>query len=221
MDIKSQLALAVTCTMLYAYRNRNYEKKTFTLLYDSEFNSIPDRYIRAIGRRMCQTAWITVKAILKVAPLSDHNNCEHDVKALHLNSMFNLPNTLDCASLNTLMVRFDSNALFSEQSVSFLEKFRNLKSLRLSNANFSGSSCDIISTLSLLEFISLDRCDMGNGHLPSILKDCTRLQELELLRCSFSDETPIKLPPQIEIFGIDHLKTFELDASDCIQLSCL
>ena len=118
--------------------------------------------------------------------------------------MANLPNGLDCASVNALMIDCYSEEAFSQQNVSFFGKFSNLTSLRFNNTTFNDTEISMVSTLSLLEFISLYECKMGNGHLPKIFEGCTSLQEIQLLWCNFSDKTPIKPPSQVKRFEIEH-----------------
>ena len=162
-------------------------------------------YIKALERRMSQPGWIYVKVTLKMAQLNVQNSYEYPVKALCLHKMRNLPNGLDCASVNALMIDYYSEKAFSQQNVSFFGKFSNLTSLRFNNTTFNDTEISIVSKLSLLEFISLYECKMGNGHLPKIFEGCTSLQEIQLLRCNFSDETPIKLPSQVKRFEIETL----------------
>ena len=92
-----------------------------------------------------------------------------------------LPNGLDYASLNALMIDFYSEEALSQLNVSFFEKFSNLKSLRLNNVTFNDNIISIVSKLPLLEFISLYNCKMANDHLSKIFEDCTTLQEIQLL----------------------------------------
>ena len=85
---------------------------------------------------MSQPGWICVKVTLKIAQLNAQNSYEYPVKALCLHKMRNLPNGLDCASVNALMIDYYSEKAFSQQNVSFFGKFSNLKSLSAQKCYF-------------------------------------------------------------------------------------
>ena len=54
------------------------------------------------------------------------------------------------------------------------------------------------------------------------LKTVPLSKKFSYYSCNFSDATPIKLPPQLKRFEIEYTdESFELDASDCTQLSYL
>ena len=211
MDTESQLALAHTCTTLYEYHKNQCKEQTFTLLYGAECgDSYISEFVKALERRMSQPGWAGVKVTLKMTRLDVQNSCEYPVKALYFIDVVDLPNGLDCASVNALMIYKYSENEFSQQNVSLFGKFSNLTSLRLNATTFNDAKISIISKLSLLEFISLHKCNMGNGHLPKIFEGCTSLQEIQLLWCNFSDKTLIKPPSQVKRFEIVHHQSLEI-----------
>ena len=142
------------------------------------------------------------------------------VKALHLLKSFKLPDGLNCASLNALIMTYPYETKI-ELNI-FLENFSNLKSFSLCGITINNDIVSMISKLHLLEFISLYHCKWTNDQLEKILKDCTNLQEILLLQCHYSMEISIKLPPQLKRFEIQYSTSrIEIDASLCTQLSCL
>ena len=62
---------------------------------------------------------------------------------------------------------------------------------------------------------------MTNDHLVKIFEGCISLQEIQLLWCHFSDETPIKPPSQVKRLEMKHNDISKLDVSDCTQLEDL
>jgi hypothetical protein len=86
---------------------------------------------------MSQISWVIVKAMLRTALLNFHNNYEYIIKALCLSKMLNLPNTLDCVSIHTLIIDFYSKEVLSQLNLSFFEKFSNLNSFRLNNTTIN------------------------------------------------------------------------------------
>ena len=101
--------------------------------------SIP-KYIKALERRMSQPGWICVKVTLKIAQLNVQNSYEYPVKTLCLSEVLNLPNGLDCANVNALMIDCYSENAFSQQNVSFFGKFSNLTSLRFNDTTFNDTN---------------------------------------------------------------------------------
>ena len=128
-----------------------------------------------------------------------------------------MPKELDYACIDALIV---SSPKFMP-TISFNEKFSNLKSLSFNNVTFNDDRISMHSKLSLLEFISLEKCRLTNDHLSKLFEDCTTLKEIQLKNCKISGATFIKLPSQMKRFEIQHNDVFKLDASDCTQLESL
>ena len=114
-----------------------------------------------------------------------------------------VPKELNCACIDALIIVSSFNRKFMP-TISFVENFSNLKSLRLEHVTLNDDIMSMVSKLSLLEFISLYSCKMANGHLSKIFENCTTLQEIQLLYCNFSDATSIKLPSQLKRFEIEN-----------------
>ena len=222
MDAESQFALAHTCTMLYNYHKHQCKEQSFTLLCNSRFRTcISSEYIKALERYMSQTGWMGLKITLNMARLNAQNSYEYPVKALYLYEVVNLPNGLDCTSVNALMIDYYFEEALSQRNISFLGKFSNLTSLKLRSFIINDDTVSMVSKLSLLGFIFLYKCSMTNGRLSKLFEGRTTLEEIQLLSCYFSDMTPIKLPSQVKRFKMKNDSSFELDASDCTQLSDL
>ena len=203
MDTESQLAFAHTCKTVYAYHKQQCKEETFTLVCDPQCDkSLNSQYIKALERCMSQTGWAGVKVTLKIVSVDPQNNYDHPIRALCLNESFQLPNGLDCASLNALIISFSLKEIMP--NISFLEKFSNLKSLRLKHVIINDDTMSMLSKLPLLKFISLSNCKMTKVHLSKIFEGCTTLEEIQLLYCNYSDVTSIKLPPQLKRFEIKH-----------------
>ena len=132
----------------------------------------------------------------------------------------NVPKELNCTCIDALIiVSFFQRELMP--TISFVEKFSNLKSLKLEYIILNSDGISMVSKLSLLEFISLNHCKMVNSHL-KIFENCTTLQEIQLLYCDFSDKTSIKPPSQMKRFEIQAHHSFKAaDTSDCTQLQHL
>ena len=107
MDTESQLAFAHTCKTIYAYHKQQCKEETFTLVCDPQCDEyLISQYIKALERCMSQTGWAGVKVTLKIVSVNPQNNYDHPIRALCLNESFQLPNGLDCASLNALIISF-------------------------------------------------------------------------------------------------------------------
>jgi hypothetical protein len=217
MDVKSQFTLAHTCKTLYEYHKNQCIEQKFTLLCNIEFKEVNIyKCFKALGRHMSQTGWVTVKVTFEITLVKPQNNYEHSVKALHLLKSFKLPDGLDCASLNALMMTYPYETQI-EPNI-FLENFSNLKSFSLCDATINDDIVSMISKLHLLEFISLYDCKWTKDQLEKILKDCTNLQEILLLQCDCPDAVSMKLPPQLKRFKTQH-SLEAIDASFCNPLS--
>ena len=178
MNTESQLALAYTCKTIYDYYKQQH--KILTLLCDSRLVTlIASECIKTLERCMGQTGWAGVKVILKLVSVDPQNNYKHPIGALCLDEPFQLPNGLDCASLNALII--ESYWTKNMPNISFLETFTNLKSLILKHVSIDHDEMLTFSKFPLLKFISLNRCKMFKVHLSKIFKVCTALEEIHLI----------------------------------------
>ena len=130
MDTESQWALAHTCKTIYGYHKQQCNEETFIAIGDPHYDDAYISYcIKVFQCRMSQSGWVSVKVTLKIVSIDPQNNYEHPIRALCLNDSFQLPNRLDCASLNTLIISFSQKKTIP--NISFLEKIPNLESLGL------------------------------------------------------------------------------------------
>ena len=109
MGTESHLALASTCKMLDNYYKQCYKEETFTLIYDPQFKtSLYSEYIKALEHRLGQTGWMRKKVTIITASVNSQNSYNYPVKALYLKKPFEVPNGLDCATVDTLILEFSS-----------------------------------------------------------------------------------------------------------------
>jgi hypothetical protein len=130
------------------------------LLYDdSQFERYfkPECIKKSLERRMSQIGWSGLKITLNVVSTKFLNNCDSSIKVLSLNESFELPDGLDCKSLDTLLIFFDLGKIMPS-SISFFEKFSNLRSFRLNNATINNNIVSILSKLPSLKAIYLYKC---------------------------------------------------------------
>jgi hypothetical protein len=210
-DKNFELTLAETCKTLYERYEQHYKEKTAVLLHNpwSKFNS--DHCIKAL--RLFY-GWLR----LKLASIRDSESSNCPIKIVCLNGELKVPKNLDCVYINPLII---SSYFELMRSISNIEKFSNLKSLSLISATLNNDVIVlIVPRLSFLEFISLNTCEMANGH-SKIFENCIALQEIQLIFCKFSDAAPIKLPSQLKGLKIDDDDLYRLDTSECIQLESL
>ena len=75
---------------------------------DPQFKtSLYSEYIKAHEHRLGRTGWVRRKVTLITASVNQ-SSYEHPVRALYLKEPFKLPNELDCATVNTLILEFSS-----------------------------------------------------------------------------------------------------------------
>jgi hypothetical protein len=223
MDVRSQLALAMTCKTLYGYHKAQCTKQTFTLisvprchLFDSIFGSI-----RGLEKSMSQkTGWVTTEITLKKAPPNDENEYPYPVRGLYLCGVLDLPNGLNCANITALSLELNPKETSLQLSIFFLKKFYNLKSLRLCCLTLNNDVMSMLPQFSLLELISLHNCEITEDHLSKLFESCATL-EIHIVCCRLPLGQLIKLPKQMKRFRIQHFREVEIDASDCTQLSYL
>jgi len=221
MNTESQLAFAHTCKTIYAYHKQKFKEETFTLLCDLRFLIfIVSEYIKTLERCMGQTDWAGVKVTLKIASVDPQNSYEYPIRALFLSGSLQPPNGFDCACLNALIIDFHLEEIYKPH-VSLFEKTTNLKSLVLINAIINDDIASMVSKLPLLKFISLNHCTMTKVHPSKIFEGYTILEEIQLLFCTYSDMTHIKLPSQVKRLKMEDDDSFKVDASNCTQLEFL
>jgi hypothetical protein len=63
--------------------------------------------VKSFERCMSQTGWPSLKITLNIVSTDFLNNSGHLIKALILNESFELPNVVDCESLDTLIILFN------------------------------------------------------------------------------------------------------------------
>jgi hypothetical protein len=86
-----------------------------------------------------------MKVILKKAQLNAQNYHDSHLRALCWEKVVSLPNRLDGASVNSLiLMEFSLKSALSRLNVAFFEKFYNLKSLSFCNIVFND---DIVSMI--------------------------------------------------------------------------
>jgi hypothetical protein len=213
IDKHSELSHAKTCKALYEHYEKYYEKKTAVIIYDPLGKYLD--YTENIKAFQLHHGWLR----LKFASISDSQSSNCPVKVLHLRKECKGLEKLDYVCINALIMEpFFENATF--QSVSFLEKFSNLRSLSL-NTILKDDMILTFSKLPILEFISLYRCKMITDHLQKIFEHCTTLQGIQLIFCEFPSMISIKLHSQLKIFKISSIQKYKLNASDCTQLGSL
>ena len=214
-DQKSALALARTCKTLYGRYEQYYEKQTAVVLYDPwDKLHLYNDTIKALS---LQNGWLRLKFVL--ISNSQNNNCP--VKILCLGEGFNVLPKFDYARIHAVIVSSFTGKFIP--TISFAENFSNLRSLCLNGAVFNGGEISMISRLPLLKFISLRNCKMTNIHPSKIFENCATLQEIQLLffKTGSPYETSLKFPSWLNIFKIRTTPDIVVDASFCIQYSCL
>jgi hypothetical protein len=217
LDSESQLALAHTCTKIYGYHKKKC-REIVVLLHGLQ-NSLLFRseHRKVLARWLGETGWAAMKVIPTEVSIDSQNNNSHLLRTLCLNSSFQLPNGLNCKSIDILILE---HSLYSLLTISFWEKFPNLKIVSLTNIIFNENIISALSMLSLLEIISLNLCIMSDDCLSKIFKTCTTLKEIELY--SAKHATPIIFPPQVTRLCIaNYDASMEIDLSRCIQLRSL
>jgi hypothetical protein len=224
ISTEAHLELAHTCKELHDYYKQSYSKPILTVLCKVQHHVEITKYIRVLERRMHQSGWIRTKVKSKMVSEKDaQNNSEYPIKVLCLYNTSQLPTGLDYVNLNALVMEFPCREN-SMPSISF-EGLKNLKSLSLFSANFSGDMMLMLSKLPLLEFISLSYCTMAEGDFTKIFELFTKLEEIQLLFCATPDfVNPVKFPPQLKRLKIKDtdMKIFtKMDFSLCTQLSYL
>ena len=90
------------------YKRQNQcSEQTFTLLCNTECeaNTIRNCF-KALGRHIGHIGWVNVKITLQITLVNPQNNYKHPIKILYLEDSLQLPNGLDGASLNVLIMDF-------------------------------------------------------------------------------------------------------------------
>ena len=91
-DKSFELALAMTCKMLYERYELYYEKKTAVILYDPRDNLFSyANSIKALHNHMSQHGWVR----LKFTPILDSQSSNCPVKILCLNGEFKVPKEVE------------------------------------------------------------------------------------------------------------------------------
>ena len=140
-------------------------------------------YNSSIKALQLRNGWLR----LKLTSIWDSQSSNCPIKILYLDGELKMPKELDYASFNALVIIPRFARSLSQLSVSSLENFSNLRSLRLNSLSFNNDMMSMVSKLSLLEFISLYKCRVANDLLLKIFESCTILQEFRLIFCNYSD----------------------------------
>jgi hypothetical protein len=157
-DKSFELTLAKTCKTLYGRYEQHDKEKTAVVLYDPK--SLYLDYAENI-KALQLFGWLR----LKFASIRNSQNSNCPVKMLCLNQDFDVPKELDCMCVNSLTILSSLERDFTS-TISFVEKFSNLKSLSFISATFNNDVIvSIVPKLSFLGFISLDHCKMASSHL--------------------------------------------------------
>jgi hypothetical protein len=216
MDTESQLALAHTCRIAYAYHEKQYREETVAFLCELPSNA---HCISPFERWLSETGWATVKIVLKGISTVSQEKDGHPIRALCLEESVQVPNELKCESINALVVESPSKTSFTSLSISFLKKFPNLKILRLVGIIINKNIVSVISKISLLKVISLNHCAIPSYHLSKIFETCTTLEEIELIYNH--GVTSIMFPSQVKRLHIMDFRSMQIDLSRCTQLQSL
>jgi len=222
MNTKTHRALALICRKLLTFYNDCVTDQDYTLLCDLQFDrNLISKYMEALRRNWsCQINWNRTKANIKMGCVSEMDNCIYPlIRGLCLKEPFTLPKNLNYAAIDDITLQFlDDKGI--TPSISFLEKFPNLKSLRLENATFNDALLLTISERSL-HSLSLNACTMAD-YVPKMVETCITIKDFQLLYCNYNRKTITKLHPQCERFiTMTDAKHEPIDLSDCIQLSHL
>jgi hypothetical protein len=221
MDTGPQLALAHTCKKIYNYHRKQYREEIVAFLCSNR-NSNCQCY-KILERWLNETGWTPVKVILKEISMNFQSNNSYSIKAFHWDWLLQFPNELNYENINALIIESFFLALLPTllNNASFMEKFSNLKMVRLPNIIIDENIVSVLSKLFFLKVISLNYCEITDDHLSKIFKVCTVLEEIELLT-NGSYARPIMLPPQAKILYIEGLYSFvQIDLSRCTQFRSL
>lgn len=225
MKERSQLALAITCKTLHGY----YERSAEIILCDSECEESRVHYcVKALKCLMSRNSWVYVKVLPIVASVDLQETDGYTIKGLYFSQELKIPNRLNCANLNVLMIASSSDSYRKEliPHDTFFANFSNLKSIVLQKFPFSSRMMPMFSKFTYLESIFLDVCDMRDCDISNMFTNCHTLQELRLVSIRFGSRAPLSLPKQLKIFEIEQPQQvpyglFEIDASNCTQLESL
>jgi hypothetical protein len=222
IDTESQLALAHTCKKIYNYHKEKYREETATFLCSvrriNEYSKY--QYCKVLKRWLSETGWTTVEVILEEISTDSQSNNDYPIRALCSDESHELSNELKCESINALILDFSFLESSSLRSISFLEKFSNLKILRFSNIIIDKNIVPVLSKISLL-IISLNYCEIIGNCLSKIFEVCATVEEIELLFNKFCT-TSMMFPPQVKRLCIEGSYPFmPIDLSRCIQLRSL
>jgi hypothetical protein len=99
------------------------------------------------------------------------------------------------------------------------ENFSNLNTLKLVGVAIDDDTFSVLSKLPL-KYISLHVCKIIKDHLLKLLEYWISLEEIELLSCTFNPVL-LQLPPYLKRFKLDCYRSYEINASLCIQLQNL
>jgi hypothetical protein len=221
MNRQTYLALACTCRNIDKIYKDNYKKRTLTFVCDSQFRKyLTPELIKALEHSMSQkTGWRRLKVTLKI---DFQDSYKHPINALCLGKELNLPEGLDSANLNALMMCSSNKSSVFESNLPFFDQFSNLKSLMLCCFTFNDNVLSMFSKFPLLEFLCLNLCIIPKiNDVSKIFEYCTALKEIWLIDDLSPDEAPLKLHPQLERFKVVTSSTFEVNASQCTQLKHL
>jgi hypothetical protein len=207
-----EMALAKTCKALYDCCKRHYKDRTSVVLCNPyrEFAY----YAYNIKTLQFQNGWVYLK-LISILDLQS-SNCP--VKTLCLDEKLNVPEELNSACVDSLIIR--PYYTKSIPTIFVIEKFTNLRSLSLNRVILDNNVISMISKLSFLKVISLRYCEITGAHLSKIFKACTIVEEFELF---FKDPAAsIRLPPQMKRVHIEGLcHSMKIDLSRCTQLQSL
>lgn len=210
-----ELAIAMTCKLLYDRYEQYYEEQTAVVLYNSQDNVLHNNSsIKALQHR---NDWIRFKFI----PTSNFQRNSPPIKALCLSKELKVPENLNCEDLNALIVASSSPTKFTA-NIHFFGRFPNLKSLELKSFYFGKHIVSIFSKIILLEFIYLSFCDATECDPSKMFANCLSLQEIHLTGFKYRYEVPLSLPAPLKRLEMQKChEPFEVDASRCIQLKSL
>jgi len=120
MNKQSYLALACACTTTNKIYKKNceYPVLTSTFVCNLQFRKyLTPELIKALERRMSQkTGWRRLKVTLKI---DFQDSYKHPINALCLGKELNLPEGLDSANLNALMMCSSNKSSVFESNLPF------------------------------------------------------------------------------------------------------
>jgi hypothetical protein len=219
MNTKSQLALAHTCKTMYCYHKEKCKEEIITFLCCPPIDINFECYYKVLKHWLSEPGWAAVKPIFKRISTDSQSNDSCLIRALYLYNSLQFPSKLKCENINALMLNFFPRVSSTSLSISFLEKFPNLKMLWLSNVIINENIVSALSTLSLLNIITLDQCEITDDYLSKIFESCTTLEEIELHYIFF--KMPIMFPPQVKRLRMEGHYPMQIDLSRCTQLRSL